>query len=88
MTTDNRRVIGVALLAVFLGALDLTVIATILSEMVTDLRINAADVDRYVWIVNGYLLAYVVAIPVVGPLTDLHCPTLAFHGKHAVFKAG
>ena len=45
------------------GRLDLTVIATILPGMVTDLRINAADVDRYVWIVNSYLLAYVVAIP-------------------------
>ena len=74
--------------AVFLGALDLTVIATILPGLVTDLRINAADVDRYVWIVNSYLLAYVVAIPVVGRLSDLLGRTLAFQGSLAVFVVG
>jgi EmrB/QacA subfamily drug resistance transporter len=84
----HRRVIATALLAVFVGALDLTVIATILPEMVTDLRINAADVDRYVWIVNAYLLAYVVAIPLVGRLSDLLGRTLAFQGSLALFLAG
>jgi MFS family permease len=88
LTRGERRTIAAALLAVFVGALDLTVIATILPEMVTDLRINAADVDRYVWIVNSYLLAYVVAIPVVGRLSDLSGRTLAFQGSLAVFLVG
>src|SRR5688500_18215351 len=88
MTTSARRALGAALLSVFLGALDLTVIATILPGMVTDLRINAADVDRYVWIVNGYLLAYVVAIPVVGRVSDLLGRTLAFQGSLALFVIG
>ena len=52
LSAADRRALGTALLAVLLGALDLTVIATILPAMVTDLRINAADVDRYVWIVQ------------------------------------
>ena len=84
----DRRVLGAALMAVLLGALDLTVIATILPGMVTDLRINAADVDRYVWIVNSYLLAYVVAIPVVGRLSDIVGRTLAFQGSLALFLVG
>lgn len=88
MTGAARRTLGAALLAVFLGALDLTVIATILPGMVTDLRINAADVDRYVWIVNSYLLAYVVAIPVVGRLSDLLGRTIAFQGSLALFLSG
>lgn len=88
LTRGQRRTIAAALLAVFVGALDLTVIATILPEMVTDLRINAADVDRYVWIVNSYLLAYVVAIPLVGRLSDLIGRTLAFQGSLAVFLLG
>jgi MFS family permease len=75
-------------MAVFLGALDLTVIATILPGMVTDLRVNAADVDRYVWIVTSYLLAYVVAIPVVGRLSDIVGRTYAFQGSLIVFGAG
>jgi MFS family permease len=88
MTSTQRRAIGAALLAVFLGALDLTVIATILPQMVTDLRINAADVDRYVWIVNAYLLAYIVAIPVVGRVSDLLGRTIAFQGSLALFLLG
>ena len=88
MNSSERRSLAAALVAVFLGALDLTVIATILPGMVTDLRINAADVDRYVWIVNSYLLAYVVAIPVVGRLSDILGRTLAFQGSLALFVAG
>ena len=67
----TRGAILAALVAVFVGALDLTVIASILPRIVTDLQINTADIDRYVWIVNGYLLAYIVAIPIVGRLSDL-----------------
>ncbi len=88
MTAAQRRVIAAALATVFLGALDLTVIATILPSMVTDLRINAADVDRYVWVVNSYLIAYVVAIPVVGRLSDLLGRTPAVLGSLALFVAG
>src|SRR3712207_1075107 len=80
--------LGAALAAVFLGALDLTVIATILPGMVTDLRVNAADVDRYVWVVNSYLLAYIVAIPVVGRLSDILGRTVAFLGSLTLFLAG
>src|SRR5215203_5975607 len=88
LSPTDRRALGAALLAVLLGALDLTVIATILPGMVTDLRINAADVDRYVWIVNSYLLAYVVAIPVVGRLSDIVGRTLAFQASLALFLVG
>ena len=88
MSPSERRSLAAALAAVFLGALDLTVIATILPGMVTDLRVNAADVDRYVWIVNSYLLASVVAIPVVGRLSDILGRTLAFQGSLALFLSG
>jgi EmrB/QacA subfamily drug resistance transporter len=88
LSPTDRRALGAALLAVLLGALDLTVIATILPGMVTDLRINAADVDRYVWIVNSYLLAYVVAIPVVGRLSDIVGRKLAFQASLALFLVG
>jgi MFS family permease len=88
MTAAQRRAIGAALMAVLLGALDLTVITTILPGMVTDLRINAADVDRYVWIVNSYLLAYIVAIPLVGRISDLLGRAIAFQGSLVLFVIG
>ena len=83
-----RAALAAALGAVFVGALDLTVIATILPRMVFDLNINTADIDRYVWVVNGYLLAYLVAIPITGRLSDLIGRPLAFQLSLAVFLVG
>ncbi len=83
-----RRAILAALLAVLIGALDLTVIATILPRIVSDLGINTADIDRYVWIVNAYLLAYIVAIPIVGRLSDLLGRRPAFAASLALFVVG
>jgi EmrB/QacA subfamily drug resistance transporter len=85
---DAWRRLAPALLAVFVGALDLTVIATILPPMVGDLGVNTADIDRYVWIVNGYLIAYVVAIPIVGRVSDLIGRQAAFQASLAVFLVG
>jgi len=88
LTRGARGALAAALLAVFVGALDLTVIATILPRMVSDLRINTADIDRYIWVVNAYLLAYIVTIPIVGRLSDLIGRRSAFLASIAVFVAG
>ena len=87
-SADLWRRLAPALLAVFVGALDLTVIATILPPMVADLGINTADIDRYVWIVNGYLIAYVVAIPIVGRVSDVVGRQVAFQASLALFLLG
>jgi MFS family permease len=84
----TKAALTAALGAVLLGALDLTVIATILPRMVFDLNINTADIDRYIWVVNGYLLAYLVAIPITGRLSDLIGRPLAFQLSLAVFLVG
>ncbi len=60
-----------ALFCVLLGSIDLTVVASILPGMISDLGVNTADIDRYIWAVNGYLIAYIVAIPLVGRISDL-----------------
>lgn len=76
------------LLCVFLGAIDLTVIASILSTIIPDLGVNTADIDRYIWVVNGYLIAYIVAIPVVGRLSDIFGRQSAFMSCLVIFAAG
>lgn len=88
LAPGSRPALLAALLAVFIGALDLTVIAAILPQMVVDLRVNTADIDRYVWIVNAYLLAYIIAIPIVGRVSDLIGRTAAFQASLLVFAAG
>lgn len=95
-TTPDRRLrallrspaLGGALLAVFIGAIDLTVIAAILPQMVQDVGVNTSDLDRYIWIVSGYLIAYIVAIPIVGRLSDLLGRRAAYLACLALFLAG
>src|SRR6059058_4768182 len=41
--------------AVFLTALDQTVVVTALPQIITDLQITSEQLDRAAWIVSGYL---------------------------------
>ncbi|WP_297163496.1 MFS transporter [Thermogemmatispora sp.] len=56
--------------AVFLTALDQTVVVTALPQMISDLQIPILQVDRASWIISGYLLGYVIAMPLLGQLAD------------------
>ncbi len=61
-----------ASIAVFLTALDQTVVVTALPQMITDLGIPINQLDRAAWIVSGYLLGYVVVMPLMGRISDLY----------------
>lgn len=84
----RSRPLTAGLLCVFLGALDLTVIASILSTIIPDLGVNTADIDRYIWVVNGYLISYIVAIPLVGRLSDVIGRQAAFAACLMIFAVG
>ncbi|MBI3977879.1 MAG: MFS transporter [Chloroflexi bacterium] len=55
---------------VFLGALDQTVVATLLPSMIVDLEIPFGRLGDAAWIVTGYLLGYTIAMPLIGQLAD------------------
>ena len=63
-------ILVVASLGVFLGGAELMVVAIALPDIVADFG-GWADLARASWIVNAYLLAYVVAMPVAGRAADL-----------------
>ncbi|HET7140901.1 MAG TPA: MFS transporter, partial [Candidatus Limnocylindria bacterium] len=63
-------VLVVASLGVFLGGAELMVVAIALPSIVADFG-GWADLGRASWIVNGYLLAYLVAMPLAGRAADL-----------------
>ena len=58
-------------LAVFLTALDQTVVVTVLTNMMADTGVPITQPDRAAWIVSGYLLGYVIAMPLMGRAGDV-----------------
>jgi EmrB/QacA subfamily drug resistance transporter len=62
--------LGFASLGVLLGGAELMVVAIALPAIVADFG-GWADLGRVSWIVNAYLLAYVVAMPLAGRGADL-----------------
>jgi EmrB/QacA subfamily drug resistance transporter len=68
--TDRDRTLtfmGV-LLALFLAALDQTIVATALPRIVDDLH----GLERYAWVASAYLLASTVLVPIYGKLADMY----------------
>ena len=61
------EILGAILLALFLFALDQTVVGTALPVIVTDLKGN----DLYTWAVTVYLLTATISGPIYGKLSDL-----------------
>jgi MFS family permease len=79
----------VVAIGVFVPAVDLTVVATMLRPIIVDLEIPLPDgLDRAAWIVNAYLIAYVLAMPVAGRLSDLWGRRNVFIGAYLLFIAG
>lgn len=74
--------------AVFLGALDQTVIVAALPAVVSDLQIPFDKIDQAAWIVSGYLLGYTVALPVMGRFADVRGRRLTFALALGVFALG
>ena len=64
---DKMLTLTGILLALFLGALDQTIVATALPRIVTDLN----GLSRYAWVATAYLLASTVLVPIYGKLADV-----------------
>lgn len=71
-TNTARLALLAASIAVFLTALDQTVVVTALPQIVTDLSIPINQIDRAAWIISGYLLGYVIVMPLMGRVSDLY----------------
>ena len=63
------EILGAILLALFLGALDQTIVGPVLPTIVKDL----SGVDLYTWVVTAYLITSTAAIPIYGKLSDYFC---------------
>jgi EmrB/QacA subfamily drug resistance transporter len=81
----DRMVIYLAILmALFLAALDQTIVATALPRIVEDLQ----GVDRYAWVATAYLLASTALALVYGKLADTYPRKLVTLGAVGLFLGG
>jgi EmrB/QacA subfamily drug resistance transporter len=64
---DRLYALAGILLALFLGALDQTIVSTALPRIVEDL----GGVTRYAWVATAYLLASTAMVPIYGKLADI-----------------
>jgi MFS family permease len=84
---DSYLVLGVLGVGVFLAGLELMVTAVALPQILATIA-NWTDLRKASWIINGYLLVYVVTMPLAGRLTDLWGSRRLFLAALAVFTIG
>jgi len=72
------------MLALFLVALDQTVVGTALPQIIADLE----GFERYAWVTTSYLLASTAMIPVIGKLGDVYGRKWFIVGGVVVFLIG
>lgn len=63
-----RNVLNALMLAIFLGALDQTIVAVSLPAISAQFN----DVGLLAWVISGYMVAMTVAVPIYGKLGDLY----------------
>jgi len=79
-----RRIILGLMLAMFLSALDQTIVATALATIGR----AYADVESLTFVVTAYLLAATVVVPIYGKLSDIYGRRPALLAGIAIFVAG
>ncbi|UCG22823.1 MAG: MFS transporter [Chloroflexota bacterium] len=88
-TASPGAILAVISFGVFVAADDLTVVSTMLRQIIFDLEIPMPDgLDDAAWIVNAYLIAYVVVMPFVGRLSDIVGRRPVYIGALVLFLAG
>ena len=73
---------------VFVAADDQTVVVTVLPEIIREMEIRPSELDRASWTITGYLLGYLVAMPLIGRLSDVWGHRRLFTISMALFMLG
>ena len=73
---------------VFIAADDQTVIVTVLPSIIVDFGILPTNLDKAAWTITGYLLGYLVAMPLIGRLSDSLGHRKLFTASMIIFGIG
>lgn len=79
----NFTLIGI-LLAMFLSAIDQTIVATALPQITEDL----GGLSRYAWVITAYLVASTALVPIYGKLADMYSRKTIELVAVSIFLAG
>ena len=72
-TPKSNLTLALVCLAIFVGAVDLTVVTAVLPKIMADLQVSIdTGLNRAAWVISGYLLAYTVTMSFMGRLSDLY----------------
>ncbi|HEX5368673.1 MAG TPA: MFS transporter [Dehalococcoidia bacterium] len=90
IATRNRTtwLLLIAGLGVFFAADDQTTVVALLPKMIEGLNISQDEFYRSAWLINGYILGYVIAMPLMGRVSDVFGHGRIFALALAVFTLG
>ncbi|MFA6001604.1 MAG: MFS transporter, partial [Thermoleophilia bacterium] len=85
-THHKSRVIAMVgvMLAIFLAALDQTIVATAMPQIVKEFQ----GLEHLSWVFSAYMLASTVTIPIYGKLSDIYGRRVFFVAGIIIFMAG
>ena len=65
---NQNLIVAGLLLAIFMSAMDNTIVATAMGTIVSDL----GDFDKFVWVTSAYMVATMAGMPIFGKLSDMY----------------
>ncbi len=83
-----NAIIALVSVAIFVGAMDLTVASAFLPQVVVDFELTVDQSALAGWVVTMYLAAYAVSMTFAGRLSDLYGRRAAYLACLAIFIAG
>ena len=84
----SARLVILAALGVFFAADDQTSVVAVLPKMIEGIGLPQDQFFRAAWIVNGYILGYVVAMPLMGRISDIFGHGRVFAAAMGLFVLG
>src|SRR3981081_623897 len=88
VSRQRRLVLAGGSAGLFLAALDTYVVVTVLPRMMFDLALPIDRIEQATPIITGFLVGYIVTMPLMGALSDLHGRGRVYLGSLAIFSLG
>src|ERR1700730_16172814 len=85
---DRGLVLAVVAAGLFLAALDAYVVVTVLPRMMFDLALPIDRIEQATPIITGFLVGYIVTMPLMGALSDLYGRGRVYFASLCIFSIG